>query len=65
VGLVTELFPAGSDYLDNDTVFGVRPGLIVDVQNCQDTEVAHRYGLNAPFKEVVFDFSLVKQTAPA
>jgi hypothetical protein len=46
-------------------VFGVRPGLIVDVQNCQDTEVAHRYGLKAPFKEVVFDFSLVKQTAPA
>jgi protocatechuate 3,4-dioxygenase beta subunit len=61
VGLVTELFPAGSDYLDNDTVFGVRPGLIVDVKNCDNSEVAHRYGLTAPFKEVVFDFSLIKQ----
>jgi hypothetical protein len=61
VGLVTELFPAGSDYLDNDTVFGVRPGLIVDVKNCDNSEVAHQYGLTAPFKEVVFDFSLIKQ----
>jgi protocatechuate 3,4-dioxygenase beta subunit len=61
VGLVTELFPGGSDYLDNDAVFGVRPGLIVDVKNCEDTEVAHRYGLTAPFKEIVFDFSLAKQ----
>jgi hypothetical protein len=40
----------------------VRPGLIVDVKNCQDTAVAHQYGLTAPFKEVAFDFSLVKQT---
>ena len=61
VGLVTELFPAGSDYLDNDTVFGVRPGLIVDVKNCDNSEVAVQYGLTAPFKEVEFDFSLVKQ----
>jgi protocatechuate 3,4-dioxygenase beta subunit len=61
VGLVTELFPGGSDYLDKDAVFGVRPGLIVDVKNCEDTEVAHRYGLTAPFKEIVFDFSLAKQ----
>ena len=65
VGLVTELFPAGSDYLDNDAVFGVRSGLIVDVKNCEDKEVAHRYGLTTPFKEAVFDFSLVKQTSPA
>jgi len=35
--------------------------LIVDVKNCEDTEIAHRYGLTAPFKELVFDFSLVKQ----
>ncbi|MEY3923934.1 MAG: Hydroxyquinol 1,2-dioxygenase [Pseudomonadota bacterium] len=61
VGLVTELFPAGSNYLDNDAVFGVRPGLIVEVKNCENSDVAHRYGLTAAFKEVVFDFSLVKQ----
>jgi hypothetical protein len=42
-------------------VFGVRPGLIVDVKNCENAEVAHRYGLTSAFKELVFDFSLVKQ----
>jgi hypothetical protein len=58
---VTELFPAGSNYIDNDTVFGVRPGLIVDVKPCQDSEVANRFGLTTPFKQVAFDFCLVKQ----
>jgi hypothetical protein len=43
----------------------VRPGLIVDVKNCENAEVAHRYGLTSPFKELVFDFSLVTQTLPA
>ncbi|HEY3608959.1 MAG TPA: maleylacetate reductase and hydroxyquinol 1,2-dioxygenase domain-containing protein [Pseudonocardiaceae bacterium] len=28
--LVTQLFPAGGDYLDSDTVFGVKPELVVD-----------------------------------
>jgi alcohol dehydrogenase class IV/protocatechuate 3,4-dioxygenase beta subunit len=29
--LVTQLFPAGGDYLDSDTVFGVKPELVVDL----------------------------------
>lgn len=61
VGLVTELFPADSDYLDNDTVFGVREGLIVPLVPCENPEVAHRYGLTTPFSEVTFDFHLVPQ----
>ena len=61
VGLVTELFPADSDYLDNDTVFGVREGLIVPLVPCENTEVAHRYRLTTPFSEVTFDFHLVPQ----
>ena len=61
VGLVTELFPAGSDYIDNDTVFGVRKGLIVDFKPCHDTEVAQRYGIETPFHEVTFEFCLVQQ----
>jgi alcohol dehydrogenase class IV/protocatechuate 3,4-dioxygenase beta subunit len=28
--LVTQLFPAGGDHLDSDTVFGVKPELVVD-----------------------------------
>ena len=60
VGLVTELFPAGSAYIDNDTVFGVREGLIVDFKPCQNAEVAKRYHLQEPFNEVQFEFCLVK-----
>jgi protocatechuate 3,4-dioxygenase beta subunit len=61
MGLVTELFPADSGYLDNDTVFGVREGLIVPLVPCENTEVAQRYGLTTPFSEVTFDFHLVPQ----
>jgi hypothetical protein len=28
--LITQLFVAGGEYLDSDTVFGVKPGLIVE-----------------------------------
>ena len=62
VGLVTELFPAGSDYIDNDTVFGVRPGLIVQIKTCQDASIAKQYGLSIPFNEVSYEFNLVKQS---
>lgn len=62
VGLVTELFPAGSNYIDNDTVFGVRSGLIVDIKPCHDSSIAKQYGLNVPFNEVKYEFNLVKQS---
>jgi catechol 1,2-dioxygenase/hydroxyquinol 1,2-dioxygenase len=61
VGLVTELFPKGSDYIDNDTVFGVRPGLIVPFEPCHDSDVAKRFGIDVPFIEVTYEFQLVKQ----
>jgi protocatechuate 3,4-dioxygenase beta subunit len=61
VGLVTELFPADTAYLDNDTVFGVRPGLIVPLLRCENPEVAQRYGITTPFSQVNFDFHLVPQ----
>ena len=60
VGLVTELFPKGSDYIDNDTVFGVRPGLVVPFVPSHDQAVAERFGIETPFLEVNFDFCLVK-----
>jgi len=61
IGLVTELFPQNSDYIDNDTVFGVREGLIVPFVRSSNQEVAQRFGLDTPFYEVKFDFKLVKQ----
>ena len=62
VGLVTELFPEGSDYIDNDTVFGVRPGLVVPFVPSDDKAVAERFGIDTPFFEVTFDFCLVKSS---
>jgi protocatechuate 3,4-dioxygenase beta subunit len=61
VGLVTELFPADSAYIDNDTVFGVREGLIVPLLASQNAEVATRYGIATPFFEMAFDFHLRPQ----
>jgi hydroxyquinol 1,2-dioxygenase len=61
VGLVTELFPADSDYIDNDTVFGVREGLIVPLVPSHNPDIATRYGLTTPFLEMTFDFHLVAQ----
>ena len=63
VGLVTELFPADSAYIDNDTVFGVREGLIVPLLPSHNLEVAKRYGIEMPFLEMNFDFHLVRQIA--
>ena len=60
VGLVTELFPQGSAYIDNDTVFGVRPGLVVPFKPCQDAEVAKRLGAEGPLLEVSYEFRLAR-----
>ena len=60
VGLVTELFPQGSAYIDNDTVFGVRPGLVVPFKPCQDAEVAKRLGAEGPLLEVNYEFRLAR-----
>ena len=60
VGLVTELFPQGSAYIDNDTVFGVRPGLVVPFQPCQDPGVAQRFGVDGPLLEVIYEFRLAR-----
>lgn len=60
VGLVTELFPQGSDYIDNDTVFGVRPGLVVPFTPCEDSQVAQRFNVQGPLLEVHYDFVLAR-----
>ena len=60
VGLVTELFPQDSDHIDNDTVFGVRPGLVVPFQPCENPDVAHRLNIQGPLLEVRYDFVLVR-----
>jgi protocatechuate 3,4-dioxygenase beta subunit len=56
--LVTHIFVEGDEYLDSDAVFGVKNSLIADFVLNESTEAAARYGFNAPFYEVEFNFGL-------
>lgn len=58
----TELFFADDPYLDQDAVFGVREGLVVDLARTSDEAQARRYGLPNPFPRVEFDFRLEEIT---
>jgi protocatechuate 3,4-dioxygenase beta subunit len=55
--VVTHLFIAGSPYLDDDAVLGVKQSLIREVAEIDDPELARRYGVSNPF--AVIDFDLV------
>lgn len=58
VTLVTELFVHDDPYIDPDAVFGVRTSLAVDfIANHSDAD-ASKYGLEAPFSMVEYDFVL-------
>lgn len=60
LGLVTEIFPSDTPYIDNDTVFGVRPGLVIDFKPCQNKQVANKYKLKEDFEEATFEFKLAQ-----
>jgi hydroxyquinol 1,2-dioxygenase len=58
--LVTHIFVRGSDYIDEDVAFGVRPSLIADF-------VAHEPGIapdgqttKTPFRSLANDFVLTR-----
>jgi protocatechuate 3,4-dioxygenase beta subunit len=56
--LTTHLFVSGDQYLDSDTVFGVKDSLIVDFIGHHDPrEIAER-GLSRPFYTATYDFVL-------
>lgn len=56
--LITELYPDDDEYIDEDAVFGVRGSLSVTFATNESTEDAKKYGLNAPFFDLVYDFVL-------
>jgi catechol 1,2-dioxygenase len=60
--LVTHIFDSTSKYLDSDTVFAVKPSLVVDfdVQQAQD-ETARRLDVPTPYATGTFDFVLVPE----
>ena len=56
--LVTELYVAEDEYIDDDAVFGVRDSLCVSFATNPSQEEARQLGLKAPFWTVDFDFHL-------
>lgn len=58
VPVVTHLFVAGSPYLEDDAVFGVKQSLIREVQPVDDPALARRHRVANPFGLIEFDVVL-------
>jgi protocatechuate 3,4-dioxygenase beta subunit len=56
--LITHIFVEGDEYLDSDAVFGVKNSLVADFVLNESSDEAAKYGFNAPFYEVEFNFGL-------
>ncbi|MGH3510195.1 MAG: dioxygenase [Nocardioidaceae bacterium] len=56
--VTTHVFLAGSPYLDDDTVFGVKQSLIRPVETVDDPTEADRYGLENPFRAIDVEITL-------
>jgi hydroxyquinol 1,2-dioxygenase len=56
--LTTHLFVDGDEYLDSDTVFGVKDSLIVDFKRVDDPAQAAEKGFDGSFREAAYDFVL-------
>jgi protocatechuate 3,4-dioxygenase beta subunit len=58
--VTTHLFVEDDPYLDSDAVFGVKASLIVPFTRSESTDDAKRFGVNAPFHLVHYDFRLAE-----
>ena len=56
--VTTHIFVAGSDYLDSDAVFAVKPSLVQDFEVTDDPALAREFGLPNPFRHARFDLVL-------
>ncbi|MFJ7074056.1 intradiol ring-cleavage dioxygenase [Streptomyces sp. NPDC098781] len=56
--VTTHIFVAGSDYLDSDAVFAVRPSLVQDFASTDDPSAAREFGVENPFRHARFDLVL-------
>lgn len=63
--VVTHLFIAGSPYLEDDAVFGVKKSLIREVKTVDDPELARQHGVSNPFGVIDFDLVLAPIRTPA
>lgn len=73
--LITALYSSDSDYVESDTVFGVKKSLVVDYEWSEDLDLAKEHNLIPMEREVDGrmstgfwllhrDFVLVKKSAP-
>ncbi|MFJ8630416.1 intradiol ring-cleavage dioxygenase [Streptomyces sp. NPDC093568] len=56
--VTTHIFVAGSDYLDSDAVFAVKPSLVQDFAATDDPSSAREFGVANPFRHARFDLVL-------
>ena len=59
--LTTQINIYGDKYLHDDFAFGTRDELIPRVERITDAKAIHQAGLNKPFAQICFDFSLTKE----
>ena len=58
--VVTHVFVKGSEYLDSDAVFGVKDSLISEYTLIKDKNKIKKYGFEAQYYELEFNFVLEK-----
>ena len=63
--LTTQFNIEGDEYLWDDFAFATREGLVATVVDVTDNAEIEKRGLNSPFKKIVFDFVLSKNTSSA
>jgi catechol 1,2-dioxygenase len=56
--LTTHVFVKGDPYLESDAVFATKDALVADFERSDDAALGARYGLQAPFTRLDFDFSM-------
>ena len=56
--LITEVFYEGDEYIDENSVFGVRESLAIPYNLITSKEEAEKFGVSSPFYRVKFDFEL-------
>ncbi len=58
--LTTHVFVKGDQYLDSDAVFATKESLVGDFAQSHDAVEAQRFGIQAPYSKLVFDFGLMR-----
>lgn len=60
--LVTHLFIQDDQYLDSDTVFGVKAPLIVNYRRCEPSaEIEQKFNISSAYYQIEYQFVLVKE----